>query len=201
MQRIVKDSTSPLCRTCNKHKETVDHIITGCSEPAKIDYPERHNKAALYIHWKACQHYSTEVPERWYEHKPKKVTENKQVAILWDIQIHVDRELSANKPDILIKDHANQCCKLIDVWVPSNQKTSTKVIKKLSKYKDLEIETTRMWGMRTETVPVIVGVLGRIRKGRDQNLGKIPGASNINEVQKINLLGTAHILRMFFSIK
>ena len=34
-----------------------------------------------------------------------------------------------------------------------------------------------------------------IRKGMDQNLGKIPGASNINELQKITLLETAHILR------
>ena len=35
----------------------------------------------------------------------------------------------------------------------------------------------------------------------DQNLGKIPGTSNINELQKIILLGTAHILRRFLSIK
>ena len=35
----------------------------------------------------------------------------------------------------------------------------------------------RMWGMRTETVPVIVGALGFLREGMDQNLGKIPGAS------------------------
>ena len=75
-----------------------------------------------------------------------------------------------------------------------------KVIEKLSKYKDLEIETTRMCGMRTETVPVIVGGLG-IREGMDQNLGKIPGASNINKLQKIILLGTARILRGFLSIK
>ena len=34
--------------------------------------------------------------------------------------------------------------------------------------------------MRTETVPVIVGALGRIREGMDQNLGKISGDSNIN---------------------
>ena len=80
----------------------------------------------------------------------------------------------------------------IDVSVPSDRKTSTKVIN--SKYKDLEIETTRMWGMRTETVPVIVGAVGLIREGMDQNLGKITGASNINELQKIILLGTAHIL-------
>ena len=53
----------------------------------------------------------------------------------------------------------------------------------------------RMWGMRTETVPVIVGALGLLREGVDQNLGKINGASNINELQKIILLGMAHILR------
>lgn len=59
-----------------------------------------------------------------------------------------------------------------------------------------------MWGLRTETVLVIVGALGFIREVMDQNLGKIPGASNINElVQKIIVLGTAHILRKFLSIK
>ena len=29
-------------------------------------------------------------------------------------------------------------------------------------------------------MPVIVGALGLIREGMDQNLGKIPGDSNIN---------------------
>ena len=76
-----------------------------------------------------------------------------------------------------------------------------KVIEKPSKYKDLEAESTRMWGMRTETVPVIVGALGLIREGMDHNLGKIPGAGNINELQKNILLGTAHILRRFLFIK
>ena len=117
------------------------------------------------------------------------------------MQIHTDRELSANKLDIVIKDHANRCCKLIDVSVPSDQNTLTKVIEKLLKWKDLEIETTRMWGMRTETVLVIVGEQGLIREGIDQNSGKIPGASNINELQKIILPRTVHILRRFLSIK
>ena len=39
--------------------------------------------------------------------------------------------------------------------------------------------------MKTDTVSVIVGALRLIREGMDQNLGKIPGASNINEMQKI----------------
>ena len=85
------------------------------------------------------------------------------------MQIYTDRELSANKSDLVIKDHANHCCKLIDVSVPSDRNTLMKVIEKPSKYKDLEIETTRMWGMRTKMVPVIVGALGLIREGMDQN--------------------------------
>lgn len=65
--RIVKDSTSPLCKVWHKHEETVDHIISGSPELAKTDHLERHNKAAAYIHCKAFQHYSTEVPEGWYD--------------------------------------------------------------------------------------------------------------------------------------
>lgn len=98
------------------------------------------------------------------------------------MQIHWDRQLSANKPNIVIKDHANRCRKPIDVSVPCYRNTSTKVIEKLSKCKDFEIEVTIMWGMRTQTVPVIEGVLGLITKGMDQNSGKIPQATNINEL-------------------
>ena len=43
---------------------------------------------------------------------------------------------------------------------------------------------------KTETVPIIVGVLGLLKKGVDQNLGKIPGTININELQKMILLGS-----------
>jgi len=32
-----------------------------------------------------------------------------------------------------------------------------KTIEKLTKYKDLEIEIEKMWGMETTTVPVVIG--------------------------------------------
>ena len=41
--------------------------------------------------------------------------------------------------------------------------------------------------MTSETVPVVVGVLGLIRERMDQNLGKIRGVSDIDELQKITL--------------
>ena len=87
----------------------------------------------------------------------------------------------------MIKDHANRCCKLIDVSVPSDQNISTKVTEKISKYKDLEIEITKIRRVKTEIVAVVVDELALISKGMQYNLGKISGAININELQKIRL--------------
>ena len=71
---------------------------------------------------------------------PKTVTENEEVTILWDMQIHTDKELSANKPDTVIKDHANRCRKFIDVSVPSDRNTSTKVIENFQNTKILRLK-------------------------------------------------------------
>ena len=65
----------------------------------------------------------------------------------------------------------------------------------------MEIEVTRMWGMSTETVPVVIGTLRVIKKGLEEQTGKIPGTINISELQNIMLLGTAHILRRVLSTK
>jgi len=82
--------------------------------------------------------------DKWYEHEPATVTENDEATILWDMQMRTESEVAANKPDIVIKDQKNETCKLIDMAVPSDRNTSLKTTEKRSKYKDLEIETTRM---------------------------------------------------------
>ena len=65
----------------------------------------------------------------------------------------------------MIKDPASRCCKLIEVSVPSDQNTSIKVTENISKYKDLEIEITKIRRVKTEIVPVIVSELALISKG------------------------------------
>ena len=199
--KILKDGSSPMCRICSQYQETIDHVVSGCPELAKTEYIHRHNKAAKYIHWKLCKHYNIEVTERYYEHEPSTVTENEKVTILWDMPIQTDREIKANRPDIVVKDKENKTCLLIDMSVPTERNISIKTMEKLSKYKDLEIEIERMWGLKATIVPVIIGALGLIRKGIQNFTDKIPGNIKVIELQKIVLLGTAHILRRALSYK
>jgi hypothetical protein len=46
---------------------------------------------------------------------------------------------------------------------------------KPSKYKDLAIEGSRMWKVRTKIMPVIIGALGAFKKGLDRNLQLLLG--------------------------
>ena len=84
--------------------------------------------------------------------------------------------------------------------IPTDQNVPAKELDKLSKYKDLEKEIQRMWKLRTNTVPVIVGALGMIKKGCQKHFDTIPGEPQLQEIQKIVLTSTAHILRKALSI-
>ena len=75
-----------------------------------------------------------------------------------------------------------------------------KTTEKLNKYKDLKIEVERMWGLKTTTVPVVMGTLGTI-KDMENYTNEIPDNINIHELQKITLLSTAHLLMRVLSIK
>ena len=92
---------------------------------------------------------------RWkiLKHQPETVTENEKVTILWDMQVHTDKTIKANKLDIIIKDKQEKTCMLIDMAIPSDRDSSVKVAEKLSKYKNLEIEITKMWGLKTKDRP------------------------------------------------
>ena len=82
------------------------------------------------------------------------------ITIMWDMPVNTDRTITANRPDIIVKDSVNSTCKLIDVTVPSERNIALKGTEKKSKYKDLELKIQRMWRMKTVVIPVVVGALG-----------------------------------------
>ena len=58
-----------------------------------------------------------------------------------------------------------------------------------------------MCGLKTITVPVVIGALGVIEKRIEKHNDKIPGKINITELQNIALLGSSYILRKVLSME
>ena len=70
---------------------------------------------------------------------------------------------------------------------------------KLTKYKDLSIETQKCWNTSEITVvPIVMGDLGTVLHSFFTNLEKIPNAW-LNVIQKTVLLHTSNILRHVLS--
>jgi hypothetical protein len=84
---------------------------------------------------------------------------------------------------------------LIDVAIPGDRNMIKKEAEKILKYEDLIMEIERMWNVKTNVTPVIIGTTGTISKSFRKYLSSIPGKHEVKELQKTAIFGTAHILR------
>ena len=133
--------------------------------------------------------------DKYYEHVPERVINVNGAAIMWDVPTVTDRKILANRPDIVLRDKVERTCLLIGVAIADDSKSNTKETGKLSKYKDLECEISRMWEVRTKIVPVLIRALGTIKKGLDKNLQFLLGHPSVTELQKVTLMSTAHSIQ------
>jgi hypothetical protein len=145
-------------------------------------------------HYTICKKLGIETAESWYYHIPKPVTEHEDVTVLWNQGIQTDREVSANRPDIII-ENKDRTCLLIDVAIPSDKNIIQKEAEKKLKYKNLSIEIQRMWNMICFVIPVIIGATGIVSKSLQKYLETIPGQHSIYSLQKTAILRTSHIIR------
>jgi len=101
-----------------------------------------------------------------YEHVPKSVETSRRgkVTILWNQQVHTDRNILSNIPDIIIHDNETGTCMLTDVAISGDRNVIKKEAEKILKYKELTIEIQRMWNVKPKVIPVIIGATGTISK-------------------------------------
>ena len=124
-----------------------------------------------------------------------KKSQSLKVTILWNQQLQTDRTIPNNKPDIKIRDNEKGTCMLIDVAISGDGNVIKKEAEKILNYKDLTIEIQRMWNVKTNVIPAIIGATGTISESFRKYVSNIPGEDEVKELQKTAILGTAHILR------
>ena len=105
-----------------------------------------------------------------------------------------DREVGANRPDIVVKDRLAKKTYIIDISCPCDVNVVKKEAEKISKYSVLKRELTRMWGGECLIVPVVIGGLGAVSNETELHMEKIPGNVSLAMCQKITLVGSKKIL-------
>ena len=144
--------------------------------------------------------------KHWYEYVPNSVVTNQEgkVTILWNQQVHTDRTIPNNKPDIIIRDNEKRTCMLIDVAIPGDRNVSKKEAEKILKYKDLTIEIQRMWNVKTRVMPVIIEATGTISKSFRKYVSDIPGNNDVKKTTENSHIGhcthTSESVKVFFII-
>ena len=61
--------------------------------------------------------------KHWYEHVPNSVEtmQEGKITILWNQQVHTDRTIHNNKPEIIIQDTEQRTYMLIDVAISGDR--------------------------------------------------------------------------------
>jgi hypothetical protein len=61
---------------------------------------------------------------------PKPICESEDVTVLLNKGVHTDKEVTADRPDIIIKKKEQKTCTLIDVAVPADRNVTQKEAEK-----------------------------------------------------------------------
>ena len=194
-----EDIASDSCRRCGSVRETIDHIIAGCTTLSSYDYTNRHNNVGKILHQDLALRYkliSKYTP--YYKYEPPPVLENLNAVLYWDRTIITDRTILANRPDIVLFDKMENNIDIYDVAIPLNHNIQTTISTKINKYTELANELQKMYVARNVKInPIVISATGLIPKSLTQTLKKINMEHNLESMQKAVLLATCNIVRRF----
>jgi hypothetical protein len=76
--------------------------------------------------------------------------------------VQTDRTIPNDKPDIIIRDNEKGKCMFTDVAISGDRNVIKREAEKILKCKDLIIKIQRMWNVRANVIPIIIGATGTI---------------------------------------
>ncbi|XP_068756858.1 uncharacterized protein [Montipora capricornis] len=158
---------------CRKVDENINHIVSECSKLAQKEYKRRHDWVGKKIPWEVCKEEGFIVNEKWYQHVPEPVLENERCKILWDFTIQTDHVIEARKPDMIVVEKRNKCCKIIDFAIAHYSRIEEKEVEKVVKYQNLARELKKLWKMKTMIIPIVIGTFGTVPKDLKKRLENI----------------------------
>ena len=80
-----------------KKGENVQHLVSGCEKWAQKEYKRRNDDVAMKVYCDLCKKNGLDQMEKWYENVPERAIENKEVKVMWDINVQYDNMIETKK--------------------------------------------------------------------------------------------------------
>ena len=165
------------CRLCGEHRETVQHLLSGCKKLAGTEYLKRHDNAlkVLAVKW-AIKNGMLPEDTKWYTVKWQRgtVLERNGQKLFWDWEHRMRTNCTERRPDLTLEDSANKTIVLVDMACPMESNRMKKRDDKVTKYQQLCFEVReRREGYTVEVIPTIIGCLGGGMKELRTNIKRI----------------------------
>ena len=109
--RIDKMQQNSKCRLCSDRDETINHIISECSNFTQ-EYKARHDWVGKVIYWEIRKKFQFDQANKWYMHNPAPVLENDTHKLLWHFDIQTDHLIFARRLDLKIINKKRKSAKL-----------------------------------------------------------------------------------------
>ena len=150
--KILKEENDSKCRLYKQHEETIDYLTSGCSILV-TKYLMRHDSVHAHFYYSICNALHIETTDKWYTHThPQASVWTGRCYSAVESSVHTDREVTANKPDIIIKNKKEKTCILIDIAIPAQRTHMQKEAEKKLKYKSLCREIQWMWNLKCKII-------------------------------------------------
>ena len=189
------------CRICNTTQENIEHIISGCTVLAPVEYTKRHNLVVNIIHQslvKQIRKGHINIP--YYKYQPNQVENTATHTLYYDRTIITDKPIPCNRPDIVFIDREKNKTTIIDIAVPLATNIGKKFKEKLAKYQPLAFEIKEMWKQDVEIVPVIIGPTGQVPITLKKSLTALKIYENtFHLIQKAVILEACSIVRKYIT--
>ena len=192
------DRDTALCRHCRSHPEDIAHIVGSCPSLASSMYlPLRHDQVAKTLNFAISRKADPTQPFK----NPEGITNLGPVEIWWDQRVTTAPKVMHNKPDMIIWNHREKTCRILEVGVPLDCNVPRIECEKASKYIPLQVGLKRLYPhYHFDIATVIIGATGHATKNLLRNVAKLgfkedEAAQLIGRLQERAVMGTIRIVK------
>ena len=204
-KRYRDNHNNPQCdnrfRLCKDAIEDVQHVISSCPLMSSRYYlPMRHDIVAKATYNTIMKNKNI---KRSLLQEPDRIFKHENEEIWWDVPIKTSTNIKHNKPDMVIWNHKDKMCTIIEFSCPADTNIGKKIKEKIDNYGPLIRNLQMMYeNYNFKFIPIVIGAMGYVSKTLDRYLKDIELTQKqsqhlIRVLQCLSISGTVKISKTF----